>query len=57
MVQNYDGIAISQLGNTQLERTSKKFAKNVYQSFSQSKTTVITSCMIQNKKTVKQQKC
>ena len=32
MVQNYDGIAISQLGNTQLE---KKSAKNVYQRFSQ----------------------
>ena len=33
MVQNYDGIAISQLGNTQLEK--KKNAKNVYQRFSQ----------------------
>ena len=27
MVQNYDGIAISQLRNTQLEKTSKKKKK------------------------------
>ena len=31
MVQNYHGIAISQLGNTQLEKN----AKNVYQKFFQ----------------------
>ena len=32
MIQNYDGIAISQLGNTQLE---KKIAKNIEQQLSQ----------------------
>ena len=32
MVQNYDGMAISQLGNTQLE---KAIANNVCQRFSQ----------------------
>ena len=36
MVQNDDGVAISQLGNTQLEKKlTKKNAENVYQRFSQ----------------------